>query len=190
MAGGIGFVYAVSHRDLVAVPGSRDKDIIEEIEADYWQMETVSKIVEDDDLPIDLVEAVKQIVYGQQLDPELGSLYLYGVEAICWYLGSTLVLPVDFCGDEAIDEVFSAQGSALRLTNLVFSGSPITIPEPGCPPSIGSWTPEEISSGAPMINGLPLDKLEREVADGIVEVRKWLAEAKDIPNGCLVGTYY
>jgi len=31
---------------------------------------------------------------------------------------------------------------------------------------------------------------DRETAEGVAEVRRWLSEAMDLPDGCLVGTYY
>jgi hypothetical protein len=190
MGNGIAFVYAVSRRELLAVPGSARQEIIDTIAAEYWQLDNVAQSFEDDDLPIDLVGAVAQIVRGEELDPDLGSLYLHAVEAICWYLGSTLVLPVGFCGEERIDELLEAQGCRLRVAQLVGFGSPLPIPEPGYPPEIGWWAPEAIAAGGPEILSLSLEGVDRETAEGVAEVRSWLFEAMDLPDGCLVGTYY
>jgi hypothetical protein len=186
----VAFVYAVPRRDLLAVPGSRRQEIVDAIAKDYWQLDKVAQCFEDDDLSIDLAGAVAQIINGEELHPDLGSLYLYAIEAICWYLGSTLVLPIGFCGEQCIDEVLAARGCRLRVSDLVFSGSPLPIPEPGDPPSIGWWTPETIAAGGPAVMSLNLDGVDRETAAGVAEIRRWLSEAMDMPDGCLVGTYY
>lgn len=190
MGSAVAFVYAVPRNELLRVPGSRQKRIIKTIAKDYWRLEAVAESFEDDDLPIDLVGAVTQIVNGEQLQPDLGSLYLCAVEAICWHLGSTLVLPIGFPGHEEIDEQLAGHGCPLRVEDLVFSGSPLAIPEPDCPPSMGWWPPEAITAGAPLIGRIPLRRVGREIAAGLAEVRRWLAEVRKVPDGCLVGTYY
>lgn len=190
MGSAVAFVYAVPRNELLAVPGSRRQEIVATIAEDYWRLHDVAECFEGDDLPIDLAGAVAQIVNGERLYPDLGSLYLYAVEAICWYLGSTLVLPIEFCSDESIDALLIARGCKLRVGDLVSCGSPLPIPEPGYPPSIGWWTPEAIAAGASQIDSISLVGVDHETAAGVVEVRQWLAEAKEMPDGCLVGTYY
>jgi hypothetical protein len=190
MGSAVAFVYAVPRTELLRVPGSRQKRIIKMIAKDYWRLEAVAESFEDDDLPIDLVGAVTQIVNGEPLQADLGSLYLCAVEAICWYLGSTLVLPIDFPEHEVIDRQLAAHGCPLRVADLVFCGSPLAIPAPDCPPSMGWWSPEAIMSGASLIERIPLKGVGRGAARGLAEVRRWLAETRKVPDGCLVGTYY
>jgi hypothetical protein len=190
MGSAIAFVYAVPRHELLSVPGSRRQEIIATIAEEYWRLENVAECFEDDDLPVDLAGAVAQIVRGEELHPGLGSLYLYAVEAICWYLGSTLILPIGFCGEHRLDQFLAARGCPLRVGDLISCGSPLPIPEPDCPPMIGWWTPEAIAAATSAVMSLNLDGVDRETAEGVAEVRRWLSEALDTPDGCLVGTYY
>ena len=183
-------VMAVSQRELLAVPGSRRQDIIDGVAEGYPELEAIAEAFEDDDLPIDLVEAVAHIIDGKDLLPECGSLYLYAVEAICWHLGGWFTLPFPFPGEEALDAFLAPQGCPVRLVDLGSCGSPLAIPEPGYPPSIGWWRADQVAEATQFFSRIRDAGLEARMRSGIAAVRRWLKRATELRDGCLVGTWY
>jgi len=59
---------------------------------------------------------------------------------------------------EEIDQFLAEVEVPLSLTDLVFGGSPIPIPEPDDSPSIGRWSPEQIARALEPLRGSLLSK--------------------------------
>src|SRR5262245_43741561 len=135
MSSRIGAVYSVPLDDLRALPGTRDsrraRKLARMIARDFMGRRDIDEMFEEYDPPKTLYEAVQQILNGEPLLEDRGTLYGYGVEALCWSIGTTFFLPIGFPTVEYLDRFLKERASPVLLEGLVFSGFPLPIPQPG-----------------------------------------------------------
>lgn len=190
MGAAIGAVYSVPLKELRAVVGSRDKKVARTVQRDFYQRDAVDMIFEDDDPPNTVAAAMRQIVNGETLDRDKGSLYGYALEALCWYVGSTFILPMAFPSEKTLDKYLVPRGCPVKVADLVFSGYPLRIPDPGDYPFAGRWAPKQIKAALAFFNALSVKRASKPIQVGVAEIRRWLEEAAGRPGDSLVGFYY
>jgi hypothetical protein len=75
----------------------------------------------------------------------------------------------------------------VTLSALGSRGSPLPIPEPGNPPSVGYWTPEEVLQAGVFFDELSLDGAEEQMVREVGKINRWLEEAFEHDGDGLVG---
>jgi hypothetical protein len=185
-------VYAISFERLKRIPGSRDPALVEQVGTEFEDFfARIDKLGDDEDEILSCREAVAQIVNGDPLSPHLGYVYGYALEAICASLGRELpnVAGISGASDwvDEVDETLRSKGVPVELTNLIFGGSPLEIPEPDDYPFIGSWPPSVIPAALGAIRGVDLESLNYEMAETIAQLRAWLEAAAENPEEGLIG---
>jgi hypothetical protein len=194
MSANIGAVYSVPLDKLRALPGSRKstrkKKLARLIARDFIGRDEIDEMFAEQfaDPPNTLYAAVQQVLNGEPLLKDRGALYGYAVEGLCWAVGTTFFLPLAFPGYEAMDKFLTAQGSPVTLERLLFSGFPLSIPEPDDYPMAGVWEPAEVLAVARFLASLP--EVDKKLVVGVAQVRKWVAEAIKQETDGLVGFWY
>ncbi len=196
MSANIGAIYAVPLAELRVLPGTKraaqKKKLVRMILKDFIGREEIDEMAAEFDLdgpPTTLAAAAQHILDGGPLlDDDRGFLYGYAVEALCWAIGNTHFLPMDFPSYEAMDAYLTEHGSPVTLEKLLFSGFPLTIPDPDCYPSAGVWEHEDVRAASTFLASLP--DPEGPLGVGIGEIRAWVADALSRPGEGLVGFWY
>jgi hypothetical protein len=186
-------VYSVPWDELLAVPGSRRRKLVTDIGRKHPYLAGIDRLFADWDPPNTCLEAVRQLVFAEELDPGKGSLYAYAVEAICMHLGSYLGASFGTSDEKELDRFLEPLGCPVRLWDLGMRGSPIAIPDPGNPPAVGHWTPDEASAAGEFFADL-LDRVrkgsDQKLAHSVGVVYRWLEETFEHEGDGLVGFWY
>jgi hypothetical protein len=180
-------VYSVPWDELRGIPGSRQRKLVAEIEREYGPRHSLDEMFLKAESPWTLGEAVRQIVNGATLDPGWGTAYAYAVEAICWSLGTMFEGQLSMRERQAIDRFLKPLSCPVRLCDLGSRGSPLPIPDPGNPPAVGYWTPEEVLQAGPFFEDLSLEGAGQPIIRGMKKINRWLDEAFDHDGDGLVG---
>lgn len=183
-------VYAVSLEDLKPAAGSGDHALIDgATRSREWFLSTIDDI--DDEAPIPCAQALADIVSGRVTEDAPGYLYGYALEAICGHVGRELPNICGIAGStqwmEEVDAALKRRGVAVQLSDLLYRGSPVPIPEPDDFPFIGYWTPDEITTALAAIRGGDRSGLDNEMAEMFREIEGWLAGASESPGAAIVG---
>jgi hypothetical protein len=183
-------VYAVSIERLKQVVGSRDRSAVDAIVADLEHfLSTIDDI--DEDAEMTCAEAVAELVNGETSDDAPGYLYGYALEAICAHVGEELpnICPIAGASDwiEEVDAVLKRKGIPVRLSGLVFGGSPVPIPEPDDYPSIGKWPAAEVPGALKAFQSLDVTDIDDEMAETLAQMRGWLEAAAKTPGASVIG---
>jgi hypothetical protein len=157
-------VYSVPWDELLAVPNSRRRKLVSEIGRKFAaRLESIDRWFRDIDPPLSCREAVRQIVYGEELDPGLGSLYAGAVETICWYLGTPFQPGFARPPFTEMDKLMKGRKCPVDVSDLAYRGSPIPIPSDDI--GVGYWDPQQVLDARMFFGGLNLphaDELSRE----------------------------
>jgi hypothetical protein len=200
------YVYAVPVDRLRAVPGSRDKRLLDAARKSTGFFEMVDKMAEDHEdeeegSPPACAAAVEQIVNGNPCDARFGYVYGYAYEALCMALGaeterSWTSIARSYDWFPRIDKALAALGVTLKVSDLLFRGALIDIPQPDDYPNLGWWTDAEIAGTAKVLQGLDLERLDAAtrkavggVADAIEDIRSWIDVATSRPGNWLIGVH-
>ncbi len=183
-------VYSVPWDELQSIPGSRRRKLVAEIERNYGPRQSLEETFRQAGAPLTLGDAVQQIVNRADLDSGWGTVYAYAVEAICWSLGTMFEGRFSMREREAMDGFLKSLHCPVTLWDLGVRGSPLPIPEPGNPPSVGYWTPEEVLDAGPFFEELSLAGVDPRIAEGVKEINRWLEEAFENDVDGLVGFEY
>jgi hypothetical protein len=201
------YVYAVAVDRLRAVPGSRDKTLLDAVRQSTGFLEMVDEIAEDHEdeeeqqRPPACAEALEQIVNGQPYDARFGYVYGYAYEALCMAIGteterSWTSIARSYDWFARIDKALAALGISLKVNDLLCRGALIEIPEPDDFPSLGWWTDVEIACAAAVLAKLDLQELDagtwktiRDVADAVQDIRSWIDVAVNQPGTWLIGVH-
>ena len=150
-------VYAVPYETLLAIPGSKDKRLMELIRSDwthtYHQIDAMiarqNEYQEKDQTKIKFLDVLKQIVYGKPLEGAPGFVYGYAVESLCWALGKPLendcIPALSSHGADELDTFLKKKKVPVSIEHLGQGVPPFPIPEPDNFPGIGHWKPDEIA---------------------------------------------
>lgn len=190
MSSRLAAVYSVPLDELRALPGSFKKEPAQMIARDFIGREEIDEMFAECDLPNTLESAVQQILNGEPLREDCGTLYGYAVEGLCWAIGSTFFLPTGFPTIEYFDGLLQRHSAPVSLNVLTFSGFPLPIPKPSDYPFAGCWLPEQVIAASEFFDRLRVDRETPTLQLGVETVRRWLAEAMKHETDALVGFYY
>jgi hypothetical protein len=190
MSSDIAMIYSVPLDELRTLPGSRNTALPKLIAKEFSGRDEIDEMFSEDypGEPKTLVAAVRHILAAKPFRQDRGSLYGYAVEALCWSIGSSISLPMGFPGYPAIDKYLTAKGSPVTLEKLMFSGFPLTIPEPEDYPMAGVWEPTEVLAMSEFLAKLKTPRGKLKV--GLEAIRDWVAEAVKHETDGLVGFWY
>src|SRR5688572_30061782 len=167
-------VCAVPLGRLREIVGSRDRAVIDAVvegQADFLQ--SIDDI--DEETEMSCAEAVAERVNGEVSEGGPGYLYGYALEAICWHVGEELpnMGPISGASDwiEEVDGVLEGKGIPVRLSELVYGGSPVEIPEPDDYPGIGEWSAEQVAAARAAFAGAELGDLDEEMREMLGQIR-------------------
>jgi hypothetical protein len=182
--------YAVPLDRLKQVVGSGDQATIDAIVAGHKAfLSSIDDI--DDEATITCADAVADLVNGEIVENVPGYLYGYGLEAICAHIGEELpnICPIARATAwiKGVDALLESKGVSVRLTTLVFGGSPVPIPEPDDYPGIGEWSASEVPAALAALRSLDLTGVDEEMAETFAQIRGWLEEAAKRPGVSIIG---
>jgi hypothetical protein len=192
-------VYSVPYSALVATPGSKDKRLLELIRADCWFVQDIDEMIaqqnqdcaEEERIHLTFIDAVEQFLSGQPMEGAPGFVYGYALEAVCWALGSQLdTSPVPAIRHQALDAFLQERGLPLSIGELTAAGPPVAIPEPSGFPSIGFWKPEVVMDAWVALEDVDLDQVPASFRRQLDTISRWLDEAAEHEDDCLVGFVY
>jgi hypothetical protein len=182
-------VYAMPWEELLAVHGSRRRKLVTEITREFGdRLDGLDRLFRDIEPPPSSREAVRRIVYGEELDPGLGTLYAYAFETICWHLGSSFQPGFLRAPVMELDKLLKRRKCPVEVSDLAYRGSPIRIPSEDV--AVGYWGPQEVGDAGPFFEGLKLPRAEGLIQELITEINVWLREASEYTGGGLVGFTY
>lgn len=190
MSSSLAAVYSVPLDELARLPGSRKKKPARMIARDFIGREEIDEMFEEYDPPNTLYSAVQQILNGEPLLEDRGTLYGYAIEGLCWAIGTTFFLPIGFPTVEYMDRFLERRSAPVRLKDLVFSGFPLPIPEPDGFPMAGCWRPEQVITAAEFFTRLQMKRENKVIQVGVEHILLWLEEAIKHETDALVGFYY
>lgn len=183
-------IYAVSLERLKQAAGSKDEALLAQIveqQADY--LENVDEI--DEDSGFLCADALADILHGRVNDETPGYLYGYAFEALCRQLGEEVggipSISRATTWIEMVDAELQAKSSPIGLSGLVFSGCPLTLPQPDDYPVIGHVAASLIAPVLAKLATLDADGFEDDAAEVIAEITAWLEAAAATPGAALVG---
>lgn len=145
---------------------------------------------------LSLEQALTDLLANGPLNPAFGHRYGYAVELLCLHFGEVLdnsawsSMRTEWA--EQVQEAMTQLGidsEIVSVTQLMYRGSPIAVPEPGDFPSIGFLRREEIGKAAAAIDSASLSSVDEEVQESIMQVREWLERCEEL-NCDLVCFYY
>lgn len=182
-------VYVVPWEDFLETPGSRHANQLSAItRACGDRLDGLDRLFRDIDPPPSSREALRRIVYGEELDPGLGTLYAYAVETICEYLGISFQPGFQHAPVEELDELLKRRKCPVEVSDLVSRGSPIPIPSDDV--AVGYWEPQEVRDAGPFFERLKLPRAEDGVRALVREINVWLRAANEHEGTGLVGFTY
>ena len=79
------------------------------------------------------------------------------------------------------------KGLPLRLSTLVYGGSPIHIPEPDDYPCIGCWSADNVAAALKAFESLDTSALDPGIAETLAQMHGWLKEAAKSQGTALMG---
>jgi hypothetical protein len=201
-------VYCVAPQTLRAVPGSKDRTLLEaavlrDLQDYFENIDAIASADDEDEeaRPPSCEDAFRQIVSGAKYDKRFGYVYGYAYEALCTTVG--LETGRDWVGIarsyqwfEEIQKALALLAIPLNLPHLIYRGPLFAIPDPDDFPGMGYWTAEEIRAADEVFRGLDLDRLDasttaqvKDVRDALEDIRAWIASAAERPGDWLVGIH-
>ena len=140
------YVYSVPVDRLRAAPGSKDEELLAAVPDLEGFFETIDQIAEDldeeEERPPKCAAAYRQIVNGEPYADSFGYVYCYAYEALCMALGAEterswtqIARSQDWFKE--IDAALAALRINLKITDLLYRGALINIPEPADYPALG-----------------------------------------------------
>ncbi|HXE51877.1 MAG TPA: hypothetical protein VN541_02635 [Tepidisphaeraceae bacterium] len=143
----------------------------------------------DEEADFSCAQAVAHLVNGEIDEDVPGYLYGYAVEATCLHVGRKLpnVCPIGSSWIEEVDAFLESTEVPVRLSDLVYGGSPVLIPEPDDYPFIGKWPATQIPDALAALKQLDLSDADPDTAELLNLMRDWLAETTKSPGVSIVG---
>jgi hypothetical protein len=127
-------------------------------------------------------DALTQMVMGEEYDEAVGFVYGYALEFICLHFGerhpnenwAPMKLELARKADQALESV-GVDEQTLRLSQLMYRGSPVPLPVIEDCPCIGYMTLKEIEAAISAFGEDQLAAIKDEgVREALDEVRIWL----------------
>ncbi len=183
-------VFAVSLERIKQAVGSQDESLLAQIvtEQDYYLKNTDSI---DGDCDFKCEDALADIIHGRVTEDMAGYLYGYAFGIICRQLGVELDNIPGIARaatwieriDASLQEIFSP----IQLSDFLYTGCPISIPEPDDYPFIGHLPATRIAAILGELSTLDLTGLESNAAEILGQMTAWLKTANTTPGASLVG---
>jgi hypothetical protein len=189
------YVYTVPTAKLVALPGSRDAELIARIGREYPLIDQVEDMIDesndlagDDEIEIGFMDAVERIVNGEPLiGADDSFVYGFAYDAICRALGRPLTCAVLFDIPTA-DAVLAEMAIPLRWSDLCDAGPLIPLPEPGELPSLGRWTAKQWAMAKAPVHQAKWDETDRTAGAFVRTLRDWYRVVSD--GEAVIGILY
>lgn len=183
-------VYAVSLDRLKQLIGSRDLAVIDAVMSNRKDfLATVDDI--DDEAEMTCAQALAELINDSPDKDGPGYLYGYALEALCAYAGAELpnICPIARGSEwiEAIDALLERHQAPVQLSDLVYGGSPVPIPEPDDYPFIGRWPADKIPATLAAVHAMDVTQLDQDTAETLGQIRGWLEAAAGKPGSSIVG---
>jgi hypothetical protein len=136
-------------------------------------------------------QAIAALVNGDVSREIPGHLYGYALEAICYYVGVRLN-PIEHVHGAAewikqVDNIMEKKKLPVFLSALVYSGSPVVLPNQETYPYIGKWLPREIKPAVEAFAAIPVNTIEPGVARVFGQMFEWLRLASTKPDNSIIG---
>jgi hypothetical protein len=187
---------AVDLKKVAGVIGSKNKKLLGTLVKQFGgSFEEIDEMAadftdeEDGEGATTVRDALTQMVMGQEYNDELGFVYGYALEFICSHFGSLLsnenwsAMPSPSKWAQKADKALESVGvdeKTLRLSQLMYRGSPIPLPLIEDFPGIGYMTHKEIVAAVEAFSEDKLDAVKDEaVREALSEVRGWLWSCED-----------
>ncbi len=183
-------VYAVSMSQLKQVLGSANQALIDAIFASEgdW-LESINDI--DDEAGFSCEDAIGFLIHGAINQECPGYLYGYGLEVICAHIGTRLPEISGISGAydwiQEVDAVLNEHGVPISLNDLVYTGSPVPIPQPDDYPVIGKWDAHTIAPALDAMRSIDLSQLDYDAKSTLVQMQGWLEATLKTPDRCVIG---
>lgn len=183
-------VFLMPRDALAQAMGSRNDQLVSAVKANQaWLLSSADDI--DDEAQIDCATAVRNLVHGES-DDSPGYLYGYALKALCQQLGRELpeiaAISGAFDWVEEIDAALAERSVPLALSDLIYAGSPVDIPEPEDFPAIGHWQPETITQAHVAMAALDLvQEADGDLRETLEQIRGWLDAAVKAPGASVIG---
>lgn len=183
-------VYAVPLDRLKQLVGSRDQAVIDAVVSNHKAfLATVDDI--DDEADMTCAQAVAELVNDSPDKDGPGYLYGYALEALCAHAGQELpnLCPIARGSEwiEEIDALLERHQAPVHLSDLVYGGSPVPIPEPDDYPFIGRWPADKIPATLAAVHAMDVTQLGPDTAETVEQLRGWLEAAAGKPGASIVG---
>jgi hypothetical protein len=166
--------FAVELDNVTQLIGAGDDSIVSALKPQFnHRFDTLDW---DDEAELTSEQALRDLLVGNELNPNYGHLYAYGFEMLCGIFGEHLPnrhwSAMKAAWIETVNDALRANGAKTDLIGIIFRGAPITIPD--------------TLAG---LNDLSLTFLESEAGESVSELREWLESC--LRKKCdLVSFYY
>jgi hypothetical protein len=181
-------VYSVPVDQLRALPGSKDKRLLDLLRENPETFELLQHDFDDEEeeKPPSGAEAVRQILQGEPLDENFGFVYGYAYESLCGVVGVGVEptwtgIARFYKWFEEIDQALALLGVPVKIVDLCYRGCLITIPDPDDFPGMGWWTADELAKAAEVFRSLDVQKLDAKtrrkvqpMLPVIEQIRQWI----------------
>jgi hypothetical protein len=197
-------IYSVPVAQLRALPGSKDKRLLDLLRENPETFELPLDDFEDEDeeeKPPSGPEAVGQILRGEPMDENFGFVYGYAYEALCGVIGvavePTWTGIARFCDwFQQIDQTLGLLGVPVKIMDLCYRGCLIDIPRPDDFPGMGWWTAEELAKAAEVFQNLDVQKLDTKTQRKVQpmlpvleQIRQWIDTGAGRRGDWLIGIH-
>jgi hypothetical protein len=183
-------VYAVDVERLKAVLGAVNQPLVDALYAEQEGfLDSIDAI--DEDAPVYCIEAVVHLLNDEPDEDVPGYLYGYALQAICAHIGEELPDVGDIVGAsdwiEEVDAALKKKRVPIRLSDLVYGGSPVPIPEPDDYPFIGHWPADKLPAALAALRQADPADLDDETAEAFKRIGEWLEAAARTQGASLIG---
>jgi hypothetical protein len=185
-------LYSVPWKKLLAVHGSRQYYVVHDIA--YYFSDRLKDLDRWHDRFYDTKprvrsrEALRQIVYGEELDRAYGTLYAHVVETICLQFGTSFQPGFMRAPVTELDKLLKRRKCPVEVSDLVFRGSPIPIPSDDI--CVGYWDPQQVQDARSFLSGLKLPRASELIREFVGWINKCLERAAGKNGNGLVGFVY
>lgn len=197
-------VFAMNTDKLAAIYGCQEEEKIELLQdSGAWEIENIDELFEDsieDGAPSTLA-AWKQIIRGENLDRNYGSIYAYAIEIYCQvskqkFLNNAPFSPCNLAWLEEVDSMLEKLGivAEFRLEKFIYGSLPISIPSPDDFPCCGHIKSDIVYRAFQDFKKLDSIDVADRYVEAIEAIQEWLNYAgkrfeRGNPLG-LVGFYH
>jgi hypothetical protein len=182
-------VYSVPWKKLLAVHGSRQYYLVHDI-AYYFRdrLKGLDRLHDDIRPRLHSQDALRQVVYGEELDPRFGTLYAQIIETICLQFGTSFQPGFMRAPVMELDRLLKRRKCSVEVSDLAYRGSPIPIPSDDI--GVGYWDPRQVRDASSFFSGLKLPRAGELTREFVGWINRCLEEAAGRKDSGLVEFVY